>query len=121
MSPGRMVLAGLVVFVAAAVIWPRLANSLADPNAVHPLGTLPSHISVCGRDWRKDALNRVLSRADIRARDGVEPVVVDPAGPFGYCPGGPCTRTAEISTCDTVIYVRVAEDGFVDYSLQGGP
>ena len=55
-----------------------------------------------------------------RARDGVEPMVVDP-GPFAPCPVGPCTTVAQDDPCYTVIYVRVGEDAYLDYSLQGGP
>ena len=82
------------------------------------LAALSSDISACGRDWSKGERGSTL--AEIRARDGVEPVIVDP-GPFAACPVGPCTRVAQDIPCNTVIYVRVGEDAYLDYSLRGGP
>ena len=110
-------IAGLVI---GLLLVPRIGNAFAGAAGVHDAAALPEHISICGRSWRKDALRRMLSLTEIRARDGVEPVVVDP-GPFAPCPPGPCTAVAEDSPCHTVIYVRVAEDAYLDYSLQGGP
>ena len=75
---------------------------------------------MCGREWLKDDLSRVLSREAIRARDGVDPVVVDP-GPLAACPVGPCSDAAQVGPCDTVVYVRVGEDAYIDYAIQGGP
>ena len=116
-----------MAFLVAAPFWrwiailPRLANAIAGSDR-HPRrrGMLPEHIKVCGRSWSKDALRRELSAAELRARDGVEPVVVDP-GLFAACPPGPCTTVAQDVPCNTVIYVRVGEDAYLDYSLQGGP
>ena len=93
---------------------------VARATGIDAAAMLPAHISICGRDWSKDALERKSSLAEIRARDGVEPVVVD-VRPFGPCPPGPCTAVAQDGPCDTVIYVRVSEDAYLDYSLQGGP
>ncbi len=117
-----IVLAALVA--AALLAWiaivPRLANEIVGPTGIHDAGALPEHIKVCGRSWSKDALRRELSAAELRARDGVEPVVVDP-GLFAACPPGPCTTVAQDVPCNTVIYVRVGEDAYLDYALQGGP
>ena len=115
-----------VVALAAAallvgiVIVPRVENVLAGASGIHDAGALAGQISICGRDWSKDSLERKLSLVDIRSRDGVYPVVVDP-GPFAPCPAGPCTRVAQNGPCNTVIYVRVGEDAYLDYALQGGP
>jgi hypothetical protein len=109
--------AGVVV---AIVTLPRIFNGAAGTTGIHDAATLPEHIRICGRGWTKDALNRMVSLAEIRARDGSEPVVVDP-GPFAPCPVGPCGMTAEDGPCHTVIYVRVGEDAYLDYALQGGP
>jgi hypothetical protein len=117
LAVAALVAAGAVV---AIVILPRIQNGLAGTSGIHDSATLPEHIRVCGRGWSKDALNRKLSLAEIRARDGVEPVVVDP-GPFATCPAGPCGMTAQDGPCHTVIYVRVGEDAYLDYALQGGP
>lgn len=46
--------------------------------------------------------------------------MVDP-GLFAPCPAGPCTTVAQNGPCDTVIYVRVGADAYLDYALQGGP
>lgn len=115
----------VVALLAAALltliaVLPRIGNAIAGSNGIHDAAALPEHIGICGRSWSKDALGRQLGLAAIRARDGVEPVVVDP-GPFAPCPVGPCTAVAQDAPCATVIYVRVGEDAFLDYELQGGP
>jgi hypothetical protein len=104
----------------ATVIVPRLRSGADGTAGIHEAATLPAHFRICGRGWSKDGLNRILSLAAIRTRDGNEPVVVDP-GPFAPCPVGPCGMTAEDGPCHTVIYVRVGEDAYIDYALQGGP
>lgn len=115
----------VVTFAAAAllvgiVIVPRIGNVFGGSAGIHDAAALPEHINICGRSWSKDALDRKFSLAEIRPRDGIEPVVVDP-GPFAPCPVGPCTTVAQNGPCHTVIYVRVGEDAYLDYALQGGP
>ena len=115
----RVVVATLVVVavvVAVVVVLPRVANAFGGASAIHDAAALSDNISVCGRNWSKDVRQRQSSLAEIRARDGVEPVIVDP-GPFAPCPVGPCTRVAQDIPCDTVIYVRVGQDAYIDYSL----
>jgi hypothetical protein len=102
------------VIVAAAVILPG-----RDPNAIHAVGSLPDRISVCGRTWTLDTTRRQRSYDDARTWTGVEPVVVAP-GPGAPCPSGPCGSGAG-SPCDTVVFVRVGGDAYVDYALSGGP
>ncbi len=116
---------GIVVVALAAaallvgiVIIPRMENVFAGAAGIHDAASLPEQINICGRSWSKDALNREFSLAEIRARDGIEPVVVDP-GLFASCPAGPCTTLAQSGPCDTVICVRVGEDAYLDYALQG--
>jgi hypothetical protein len=118
-----MVLAAFAVaavIVCIALIAPRVGNIVGGATGIHDGVTLPDHIGVCGRHWSKQALGRASSLSEIRARIGIEPVVVDP-GPFAPCPVGPCTRVAESVPCHTVVYVRVGEDSYLAYSLQGGP
>jgi len=114
----------LAWIVAAVLAWmvlvPRIGNGFAGAAGTHDAAALPDHIAICGRGWTKDGLDRRLSLAEIRTRDGVAPVVVDP-GLFAPCPLGPCTAVAHDDPCDTVIYVRVGEDAYLDYELQGGP
>jgi hypothetical protein len=110
----------IAAFVAGAVIVPRVGIVFGGAGWIHDAAALPGHIRICGRGWSKDALERRLSLADLRVRDGVEPVVVDP-GPFAPCPTGPCTQVAQDGPCHTVVYVRVGEDAYLDYALQGGP
>ena len=116
----------VVVALAAAalivgiVIVPLLGNVFGRAAGIHDAAALPEQINICGRGWSKDESNREFSLAEIRARDGIEPVVVDP-GLFASCPAGPCTTVAQNGPCDTVIYVRVGEDAYLDYALQGGP
>lgn len=102
------------------VILPRIGNAVARATGIHDAGALPEHINVCGRSWHRDALGRRPTLAEIRSGDSVEPVVVDP-GPFASCPPGPCTTVALPGPCATVIYVRVGDNAYLDYALQGGP
>jgi hypothetical protein len=82
--------------------------------------SLPGRISVCGRDWSKDALGRQVTLDQARAmKSGGEPSVVA-TGPFAPCPTGPCTTTAD-GPCDTVVFVRAGTDAYIGYSLSGGP
>ncbi len=122
--PRTIVVAIIVVVVAAGATWlvvlPRVRNALAGADGIHDAGALPGHIQLCGRSWRKDALSRTFTAAGIREEFGVDPIVVDP-GPFAACPPGPCTDVARADACQVVIWVRVAQDGYVDYALQGGP
>ncbi len=86
---------------------------------IHVAASLPDHISVCGRRWSRDDSGRVFSRAAAVSWSGLEPTLVDPS-PFAPCPPGPCTPTAA-GPCDTVVFVRVGKDAYVDYGLSGGP
>ena len=118
---GRGVVA--IALVAAAllvgiVILPRVANVFGGAAGIHDAEALPEHIGICGLSWRMDAPNR-FSLTAFRERDGIEPVVADP-GPFAPCPVGPCTTVAQDGPCNTVIYVRVGEDAYLAYELQGG-
>ena len=91
-----------------------------DPTTIHASGSLPRRISVCGRNWTKDPLLRQRTLDGARAWAGE--VVVVATGPFAPCPSGPCSASAASSTsCDTVVWVRVGEDAYVDYALSGGP
>jgi hypothetical protein len=108
------------VLLVGVVILPRVGIVFGGAAGIHDAQTLAEHIDVCGRSWRKVAINRQLSMAAIRERDGIEPVVVDP-GPLAGCPVGPCTTVAQNGPCNTVIYVRVGEDAYLAYELQGGP
>jgi hypothetical protein len=116
----------LVVVVIAAVVivglvaLPGIRNVTAGATGIHDAASLPDHVRVCGRGWTKDVLLRRSSLAEIRARDGVEPVFIDP-GWFPSCAPGACTTAAQDGPCATVVYVRVGEDAYLDYSLQGGP
>jgi hypothetical protein len=118
---GLAVTALVVAGVAGAIVLlPGIRDGVAGTPGIRDAETLPEHIGVCGRGWTKDSLHRILSLAQIRVRDGVEAVVVDP-GPFAPCPVGPCGMTAQDGPCHTVIYVRVGQDAYIDYALQGGP
>jgi hypothetical protein len=116
----NLVALGAAALLVGIFIVPRVGNILGGAAGIHDAAALSGLINVCGRNWSKDSLERKLSLAEIRARDGVGPVIVDP-GPFAPCPAGPCTKVAQNDPCNTVIYVRVGEDAFLDYALQGGP
>jgi hypothetical protein len=87
---------------------------------IHDAATLPEQISICGRDWTRDSLDRRPSRSELLALYGVEPTLVDPL-PFAPCPEGPCAVGLRSPPCDTVVFVRVGEDAYLGYDLVGGP
>jgi len=103
--------AGLLVVVLLGLLVLELRGH--GPDSIH-LGLLPDRFSTCGRQWKGPGLPMRL--ADIRAR-GIEPVIVDTA-PLAPCPAG-VHPTAD--SMATVVYVRVAEDGYSAYELVGGP
>ncbi|MDQ6796165.1 MAG: hypothetical protein M3067_15380 [Chloroflexota bacterium] len=113
-----------LVFVAGALLVPP--SPFRFLIGIHDWGPLPDHITVCDRDYSKDATNRRWSTADIAAdaTPGFQPVLVDPgllARLLSPCQTGACTRVSQEGPCATVIWVRVDWDAYVDYSLQGGP
>ena len=107
-----LALGGFVLLVAAC--------GTGDADRIHDVATLPGDISVCGRTWVKDILERQQSADEIRASSGLAPVVVG-TGMFAPCPTGVCTTVAQEDPCHTVVYVRVGEDSYLDYELSGGP
>lgn len=118
----RWAIVAIVVVVLGLTTIPGLIHRVVlglGATDIHEAASLPDHISVCGREWTRDASGREFSRAEIRTQSGVEPTLVDPL-PFAPCPRGPCAQTSNDS-CDTVVYVRVGSDAYVDYSLSGGP
>ena len=112
-------LAIVVVLVTWSVVT-RVARDATDALAIHDPATLAEHISVCGRSWhRGDEIDPETSAA-IRQRFGIDPVTVGTAF-FAPCPAGVCTNVAKDVPCATVVWVRVGQDAFVAYELQGGP
>lgn len=107
----------VVAVLAVVVAAPRVGNALAGADGIHDAAALPRQIQLCGRSWQRDALDRRFTA--VAARKAFGGVVVDP-GPFGSCPPAPCTDVARSGACDVVIWVRVGEDAYLDYSLQGG-
>jgi hypothetical protein len=87
---------------------------------VHDAATLPEQISICGRDWTRDSLDRRSSRSELLALYGVEPTLVDPL-PFAPCPEGSCAAGLRSPPCDTVVFVSIGEDAYLSYELVGGP
>ncbi|HEY7025163.1 MAG TPA: hypothetical protein VH371_09405 [Candidatus Limnocylindrales bacterium] len=122
----RAWLAGTVVAVVGVVVATVVLANLVylpvvgqiDPG-IHDAASLPPSIHVCGRSWHKDGLGRQYTLVQVADTFGGTPTVVD-TRPFAACPAGACTTSAG-PACDTVIFVRVAEDSFVDYALNGGP
>ena len=118
-------LGGLAVTIWVALAAVVLANLVylpvlgqLDPG-IHDVASLPGKLSLCGRSWAKGAGDHQLTLAQIVDQSGSAPVVVD-TRPFAPCPAGACTASGS-GRCATVIWVRVEEDAYVDYSLQGGP
>jgi hypothetical protein len=109
--------------ILAGVLTPWFLHHWVDragASDIHDARSLPERITACGRQWHRgpDIVTTTLAAA--QARSGVEPVVVDIA-PFAPCPAGPCTRTAEDTPCDTVVFVRVGTTEYVAFDLVGGP
>jgi hypothetical protein len=122
-SRGRRLSIGVlavVVLIALGSMAVRIVFGAWDASAIHDPASLPGRISVCGRDWSKDALGRQVTLDQAREmKSGGEPSVVA-TGPFAPCPTGPCASIAD-GACDTVVFVRVGTDAYIDYSLSGGP
>jgi len=92
-----------------------------DPNTIHDAAALPARIQVCGRSWMMDTSRRRYTLDQARStKSSGEPSVVA-TGPFAPCPPGPCTGVAAPAPCDTVVFVRVGQDAYVEYALTGGP
>jgi hypothetical protein len=87
---------------------------------IHEAATLPDRISVCGRNWTRDTLDRRFSRSEIVGLYDAEPALVDPL-PLAPCPEGPCAVGLRGTPCDTVVFVRVGENAYLGYELVGGP
>jgi hypothetical protein len=106
-----MVLALVVIFV---VVPGR------DVNAIHDASALPARIQVCGRIWTTQPNAPQFTMEEARAfKSSGEPSIVA-TGPFAPCPPGPC-QDVDTGPCDTVVFVRIGQDAYVDYSLSGGP
>lgn len=90
----------------------QLGSTGRDPAA------LPERITVCDRDWTRDAIGRELTRDEIVARTEAEPIVVS-TGPLPDCP--PAVATGGEDGMATTVYVRTREDRYVGYSLVGEP
>lgn len=113
-------LVAVIAALAAVLATPRISNVLAGADGIHDATVLPRQIHLCNRFWQRDVLDRRFTAAEARRAFSEGFVVVDP-GPFGSCPPGPCTDVAQTGACDVVVWVRVGEDAYLDYSLQGGP
>jgi hypothetical protein len=118
----RLVIGAMVgvVCVAGGAFAGQTILAGRDPNSIHAPGSLPDRISLCGRDWTKDTLERQVTFEQARSMkaDGDPRVVA--TGPFAPCPPRPCTATAG-GPCDTAVFVRVGLDAYIGYALAGGP
>ena len=122
LTRSQRVIAGLLMVPVVSICASRMSHVTPPDSAgpgIYRAASLARDLHLCDRDWKRSDNRDVRSLAVIRAEIGIEPVVVDPR-PFAPCPPGPCTMVAA-GPCHTVIYVRVAEDGYVAYALRGGP
>jgi hypothetical protein len=92
-----------------------------DANTIHDAAALPARIQVCGRMWTMDTSQRHYSLDQARATKSSGGPSIVATGPFAPCPPRPCTDVAARVPCDTVVFVRVGQDAYVDYALSGGP
>jgi hypothetical protein len=113
----RVALVG-VVLVLGVLILPPVRGWIGDRAvAVLGPGVLPETIDVCGRDYNTGG--EAMSEASVLADFGTVPQLVSawgatPCPAEGWCAGGSMP-------CQTVVAVRVGEDGYVIYGLVGGP
>jgi hypothetical protein len=111
--------AGVVAFVVTTgAFLPALAE--IGRAAARDPANLPDSITVCGRDWRKDPLDRAQTREEVFARSEAEPIVVS-AGLLPACPQEVGADGADAEGMAPVVYVLVGDDAFVPYELIGGP
>ena len=110
---------GAVIVMALALLTPLFGPRQASPGA-WDYASLPDRLMVCGRSYRHDSLDRIRSAAEIKEWQGFPPTVVLPLWQQPCMPG-PCSDVAAATPCETVVYVRVGSDAYVDYALQGGP
>ena len=118
-----MVIAVLVIPLSLGLAWLTVIGSAFDPGGVHEAGALPGQMQVCGRTWSKGA-GAPASSESIASRGRSAPEVVAPGllnGLLSTCPHGACSDDPFNAPCDTVIYVRVGTDSYIDYALSGGP
>jgi hypothetical protein len=118
-----MAFAAVVAGVMAAFLVVRNNVHLPFPGQpeprIHDATSLPGSISVCGREWHRDELERQFIATQLDERYEAVPTFVD-VGFLPGCPSGACTTTAA-GSCSTVIWVRVGADAYIGYLLQGGP
>jgi hypothetical protein len=110
---GRLVWAGAALLIVVLLGLLVLGPWGHGPDSIH-LGFQAEPFTTCGRQCHSAGPVERLS--EIRAR-GIEPVLVDTA-PLAPCPAGVHPTAIEMAT---VVYVRVAEDGYIAYELVGGP
>lgn len=126
----RRVVEGVTVVTLATVAVLLGANLLAHyaylplpwhgQPAIQDAASLPDSLWTCGRAWSKDHLARTITFAQATAQaGGADPAVADP-GTLTACPANACSALAG-SPCDTVIFVRIGDDAYIAYALQGGP
>jgi hypothetical protein len=109
-------LVGVAALIATAgIAWQILG---IGAQYLHDAGSLPSHLSACGRTWtRASTIDGQTMAKDNQGHGGI---LIDP-GLYTACPAGLCTSASHTDRCDTVAYVRVADDAYVSYELSGGP
>jgi hypothetical protein len=111
------VVAILIVFALAFTLLTRLLKLPVETSSgIWDPATVGQGIVVCGRDYKRGPTMVISTHAEIVGTDMIEPLVVAPGG----CTPGACTREAA-GACYTVVYVRVAPDGYVGFALRGGP
>jgi hypothetical protein len=111
-----LVLVTALLVVRSFVYIPFLGD---DTPVIHDAASLPDSLHLCGRSWTKGVVGVQQTLETITSQIGSAPVFVNPAV-FAACPEGACT-TAAGGQCATVIFARVGDDGYVVYSLRGGP
>lgn len=101
---------------AIAIVWLVLVLGGTAVQLIAYVTAPTEEIELCGYLWQRDRAIHRYTTAEIIARDGAPPVVVDPARD-PTCPSKVCPTTGR---CAWVVWLRVGDDAFVAYSCECG-
>ncbi len=110
--------AAIAITVTLGIFLPAIGQIGAA--AARDPASLPGRISVCGRDWTKDALSRTFTSLEVFERTEAAPIVVSTAL-LAPCPAGVFPTGDPADGMATVVYAQVGDDALVPYELVGGP
>ena len=106
--------------LAGLVIVPRIENAFGGSMGIHDAAALPEHIRICGAAGTRthSSASSASPRSGCETASSLSSWI--PAS-SRHARQAPAPAVAQDEPCDTVIYVRVGSDAYLDYALQGGP